>query len=70
MPPLISSIVGHATGLLTMKQKSNGTILIGGGWQGQGVPQDGRGNVTANANPKFVPCTTCVTRAFKCARDT
>ena len=32
MPPLISSIVGHATGLLTMKQKSNGTILIGGGW--------------------------------------
>jgi len=47
MPPLISSIVGHATGLLTMKQKSNGTILIGGGWQGQGVPQDGRGNVTA-----------------------
>ena len=30
-----------------MKQKSNGAILIGGGWQGQGVPQDGRGNVTA-----------------------
>ncbi|MEM7047251.1 MAG: FAD-binding oxidoreductase [Pseudomonadota bacterium] len=33
-PPLLSSQVGHATGLLTLKQKDNGTVLIGGGWQG------------------------------------
>jgi glycine/D-amino acid oxidase-like deaminating enzyme len=47
MPPLMSSVIGHATGLLTMKQKANGTILIGGGWQGLGSPQDGRGIVDA-----------------------
>ena len=47
MPPLIHHIVGHATGLLTMKQKPNGTVLIGGGWQGRGTPQEGRGEVTA-----------------------
>ena len=48
MPPLLSSIVGHATGLLTIKQKTNGTILVGGGWQGRGTPQEGRGYVSAN----------------------
>ncbi len=48
MPHLLSSIVGHATGLLTIKQKTNGTILIGGGWQGRGTPEEGRGNVSAN----------------------
>jgi sarcosine oxidase subunit beta len=47
MPKLMSSIIGHATGLLTMKQKANGTVLIGGGWQGQGTPEEGRGRVTA-----------------------
>lgn len=30
-----------------MKQKINGTVLIGGGWQGRGTPQDGRGEVDA-----------------------
>jgi len=45
-PKLLNSVIGHATGLLTMKQKENGTILIGGGWQGLGKPQDGRGTVT------------------------
>ncbi len=47
MPPLTSHVIGHATGLLTMKQKANGTVLIGGGWQGRGTPQQGRGEVTA-----------------------
>lgn len=42
---LIGTVVGHATGLLTLKQKPNGTVLIGGGWQGLGSPQDGRGTV-------------------------
>lgn len=47
MPPLTSHVIGHATGLLTMKQKANGTVLVGGGWQGRGTPQEGRGEVTA-----------------------
>jgi len=42
---LLNSVIGHATGLLTMKQKENGTILIGGGWQGKGTPEQGRGTV-------------------------
>lgn len=46
-PKLIGSVIGHATGLLTMKQKTNGSVLIGGGWQGTGSPNDGRGKVNA-----------------------
>lgn len=49
MPPLTSTVIGHATGLLTMKQKANGTVLVGGGWQGKGVPEDGRGEVLASS---------------------
>ena len=45
-PKLMNSVIGHATGLLTMKQKENGTVLIGGGWQGKGTPQQGRGSVS------------------------
>lgn len=48
MPPLMRSVIGHATGLLTMKQKANGTVLIGGGWQGLGTPQEGRGIVNTD----------------------
>lgn len=47
MPPLMGSVIGHATGLLTLKQKANGTVLIGGGWQGRGTPQQGTGEVDA-----------------------
>lgn len=54
MPPLMSSVIGHATGLLTMKQKANGTVLIGGGWQGRGTPQEGRGEVdVASVQPNL-----------------
>jgi glycine/D-amino acid oxidase-like deaminating enzyme len=49
LAPLTSTVIGHATGLLTMKQKTNGTVLIGGGWQGRGTPQEGRGEVTASS---------------------
>lgn len=45
MPRLMNGVIGHATGLLTMKQKENGTVLIGGGWQGTGKPEEGRGVV-------------------------
>ncbi len=44
-PRIMNTVVGHATGLLTMKQKTNGTVLIGGGWQGRGSPMNGRGLV-------------------------
>lgn len=46
-PVRVSSGIGHATGLLTLKQKGNGSYLIGGGWQGRGSPAQGRGEVTA-----------------------
>src|SRR5262249_21538992 len=45
MPRVIHHVIGHASGLLTMKQSANGTILIGGGWQGRGTPEGGRGEV-------------------------
>lgn len=44
-PRILNGVIGHATGLLTLKQKPNGTVLIGGGWQGSGAPEAGRGRV-------------------------
>lgn len=48
-PRIVTAAIGHATGLLTLKQKSNGTILIGGGWQGRGTPEEGRGEVVSES---------------------
>ena len=36
LKPVMRTVIGVATGLLSLKQFSNGTVLIGGGWQGQG----------------------------------
>jgi len=36
MPPLMRTVLGVASGLLSLKQYANGTVLIGGGWQGIG----------------------------------
>ena len=36
MPPVMQSVLGIASGLLSLKQYPNGTVLIGGGWQGKG----------------------------------
>ena len=47
MPRLVKKVIGHATGLLTLKQSANGTVLIGGGWQGTGSPRDGGGQIAA-----------------------
>jgi sarcosine oxidase subunit beta len=41
MPRLFGSILSHARGGLSLKQPDNGTVLIGGGWQGIGSPQAG-----------------------------
>ena len=36
MGPVMRTVIGVASGLLTLKQKANGTVLIGGGWKGIG----------------------------------
>ncbi|MFU2319368.1 NAD(P)/FAD-dependent oxidoreductase [Rahnella sp. PCH160] len=36
MPPVMRSVLSIANGLLSMKQFANGTVVIGGGWQGIG----------------------------------
>ena len=34
--PLLDRIVVHAGGVLSLKQYANGSVLVGGGWQGRG----------------------------------
>ena len=41
MRPVMRSVVGIANGLLSLKQFENGSVLIGGGWQGIGDPARG-----------------------------
>ncbi len=41
MPKVFERVIGAATGLLTLKRAANGTVLIGGGWQGVGDPEAG-----------------------------
>ncbi len=36
-PFMLDRIVTHIEGILSLKQFANGTVLIGGGWQGRGV---------------------------------
>jgi glycine/D-amino acid oxidase-like deaminating enzyme len=44
-PLLIKAVIAHASGLLTLKQAANGTMLIGGAWQGRGSPESWQGDV-------------------------
>ena len=41
MAPFLGSTIGVARRRLTCKQAANGSVLIGGGWQGEGDPQRG-----------------------------
>lgn len=41
MPPVMRTVLGVASGLLSLKQYENGTVLIGGGWQGTGDRDSG-----------------------------
>jgi glycine/D-amino acid oxidase-like deaminating enzyme len=41
MAPFLGSTIGVARRRLTCKQAANGSVLIGGGWQGEGDPQHG-----------------------------
>jgi len=36
LPPVMRGVISVANGLLSLKQFANGTVLIGGGWQGHG----------------------------------
>lgn len=41
MPPTFRTVLGAASGVLSLKQSDDGTVLIGGGWQGFGDPDRG-----------------------------
>lgn len=49
MPPLLRCVVLQAFGRLTLKQKPNGTFVIGGAWQGEGDVLRGPGHVTTES---------------------
>ena len=54
MPQVMKTVLSIANGLLSLKQFDNGTVLIGGGWQGLGdkerggveaIPENLKGNI-------------------------
>ena len=54
MPSVMKTVLSIANGLLSLKQFDNGTVLIGGGWQGLGdkerggveaIPENLKGNI-------------------------
>jgi glycine/D-amino acid oxidase-like deaminating enzyme len=47
MLPVLPFVVTHAMGRLTLKQFANGTIMIGGGWQGSGSLLESKKEVNA-----------------------
>ena len=36
LPPVVRTVLGVSNGMLTLKQAENGTVVMGGGWQGMG----------------------------------
>ncbi len=45
LAPVMRTQVGIASGLLSLKQYPHGTVVIGGGWQGQGDRDSGAGDL-------------------------
>lgn len=45
LPPVMGSVVSIANGLLSLKQFVNGTVVMGGGWQGRGNVDTGETSV-------------------------
>ena len=41
LPPVMRTVITIASGLLSLKQFANGTVLVGGGWQGRGDRMSG-----------------------------
>ncbi len=71
--PIMRTVVGIASGLLSLKQFPNGTVLIGGGWQGRGsrddrvteiVPENLIGNVQLACHAVPALCQTRLLRAW------
>ena len=59
MPTVMQTVITVANGLLSLKQFRNGTVLVGGGWQGQGdrstgetaiIPENLIGNIQLAAH--------------------
>jgi glycine/D-amino acid oxidase-like deaminating enzyme len=59
LPPVMRTVITIASGLLSLKQFANGTVLVGGGWQGRGdrmtgetaiIPENLIGNVQLAAH--------------------
>lgn len=53
LPPVVRTVLGVSNGMLTLEQAENGTVVMGGGWQGMGdLDQGGVGilsdSVTGN----------------------
>ena len=48
LAPVLRTVLTVASGLLSLKQFSNGTVLVGGGWQGRGD----RGHATGTLLPE------------------
>ena len=47
LPPVMRTVVTIASGLLSLKQFANGTVLVGGGWQGKGNREHDTGTMIA-----------------------
>jgi len=47
--PVIRTVLGVQNGLLTLKQASNGSIVVGGGWQGHGDLEKGAYHIEPEA---------------------
>lgn len=47
--PVMRTQVGIASGLLSLKQYPHGTVVIGGGWQGQGDRESGHGAIVPDS---------------------
>ncbi|MFT5447067.1 MAG: sarcosine oxidase subunit beta [Gammaproteobacteria bacterium] len=47
--PVLRTVLGVQNGLLTLKQSSNGSIVIGGGWQGHGDLDKGAWHIEPDA---------------------
>lgn len=45
--PVMRTVLGIASGLLSLKQYPHGTVVIGGGWQGEGDRETGTHQATA-----------------------
>lgn len=68
MAPVMRTVLGVASGLLSMKQYPHGTVVIGGGWQGTGDPVTGPRDIIPTNLLGNLRLASYVTPALKRAR--